>query len=83
MVIEAILFFIVLIIFLLIFYFNVEAIYIFFAKLKKSNDPLLKVFGFNLDDIDNKSEWIKKSRRYLLLITALLTVIGLITFFLI
>ena len=81
MVMEAIIVLIILIIFFLLLCFHMETVYNFFLEdLKHFNDSLVKIFGYNLKDIDNKKEWIKKGRGYLLLLTILIAVIFVLTF---
>ncbi len=68
-------------VFLLLFYFNAGIFYDFQFKLKKDENPILKIIGQDTKLLDNKEEWVKRYRRKIFLLSALLGVV-ILAFFL-
>jgi len=67
-------------VFLLLFYFNAGIFYDFQIKLKKDENPILKIIGQDTKFLDNKEEWVKKYRRKMFLLAGLVGAVILVVF---
>jgi hypothetical protein len=72
MAIVVLIFFLCAVIFTGLFYLNADRFYHLHSTLKKRNNPLLKLIGFDEKDLQDRAAWIKHFRSYLILLPGIL-----------